>query len=30
MAARFQEAYRVPHTSGYDISNFITVILRPD
>lgn len=30
MAAQFQEQYRVPHESGYDISNFITVILRPD
>jgi len=30
MAAKFQEQYKVPHESGYDISNFITVILRPD
>ena len=30
MAAQFQEQYRVPHESGYDISNFISVILRPD
>jgi nuclear protein localization family protein 4 len=30
MAAHFQEQHRVPHESGYDISNFISVILRPD
>lgn len=30
MAAQFQEQYRVPHESGYEVSNFITVILRPD
>lgn len=30
MAARFQEQYRVAHESGYDISNFVTVVLRPD
>ena len=30
MAASFQEQYKVPHESGYDISNFISVILRPD
>ena len=30
MAANFQEQYKVPHESGYDISNFISVILRPD
>lgn len=30
MAAQYQEQYRVPHESGYDISNFISVILRPD
>ena len=28
MAARFQEEYNVPHSSGYPISNFISVILR--
>jgi hypothetical protein len=28
MAARLQEEYRVAHSSGYEISNFITVILR--
>ena len=30
MAAQLQEQYGVPHGSGYDISNFISVILRPD
>ena len=30
MAARFQEEYRVPHSSGYEISNYISVILRND
>ena len=30
MAANFQEQFKVPHESGYDISNFISVILRPD
>lgn len=30
MAAEFQEQHRVPHESGYDISNFISVILRTD
>lgn len=30
MAARLQDQYKVPHESGYDISNFISVILRPD
>lgn len=28
MAARLQEEYNVAHSSGYPISNFITVILR--
>lgn len=28
MTARMQEEYRVAHSSGYEISNFITVILR--
>jgi nuclear protein localization family protein 4 len=28
MAARFQEEYSVVHSSGFSISNFITVILR--
>jgi nuclear protein localization family protein 4 len=28
MAARMQEDYRVMHSSGYEISNYITVILR--
>ena len=30
MAAQFQEQHRVPHESGYEVSNFISVILRPD
>jgi len=30
MAAKFQEQYRVPHGSGYEVPNFITVILRTD
>lgn len=30
MAAQFQEQFRVPHESGYEVSNFISVILRPD
>lgn len=30
MAASLQEQFKVPHESGYDISNFISVILRPD
>ena len=29
MAAQAQEKYKVPHESGYDISNYISVILRP-
>lgn len=28
MAARMQEEFRVMHSSGYEISNYITVILR--
>jgi len=28
MAARMQEEFKVPHSSGYNISNYITVILR--
>lgn len=30
MAAHYQEAYQVMHSSGYPISNFVTVILRND
>lgn len=30
MAADFQEQFRVTHESGYNISNFVTVVLRPD
>jgi hypothetical protein len=30
MAARYQEKFGVQHESGYQISNFITVILRTD
>jgi nuclear protein localization family protein 4 len=30
MAAGFQEQFRVTHESGYNISNFVTVVLRPD
>lgn len=28
MAANYQEQHQVKHSSGYNISNFITVILR--
>jgi hypothetical protein len=30
MAAQLQEQFRVTHESGYSISNFVTVVLRPD
>lgn len=30
MAAALQEQFRVTHESGYSISNFVTVVLRPD